>query len=298
MSFWVWLVLAVAGIFSALLIQSSINQRAESSSMAKRVEWLAGAGNRVFILLPGILARGNEQFEMLVPTFNAHGSIDFRSYTGSGFNLNRIAKLLARDVDTYSRHGYDVTLVGASIGGLVGYSTLFRLKVANASNVSLIMVDSPYGVTTMKAFPDRAAFLTRIFKGAPLPNIIGNRILNMMRVGPKREFVDIPQGVDADLYFQLIDSKAFSGLSGHKFSTWWSQLVKMVNYRPRRLIQAYDITYVTCLGAANDVVDQPRAQALWQRSIPDLRLIEIEGAHCGFLQQSPRWVNLFADTLL
>lgn len=284
-----------------MFITSLVNIRLDRkwSSRAMRVGWHLGSGGRVYVLLPGILARGDEQFETLIPTLSTRGCVDVRSYTGHSFNMERVASSVARDVDAYARQGLQVTIIGASLGGLVGYESLSKLNVGCCSNVKLIMVDTPHGVETMRALPSPAAFVFRVFRGAPLPNFIGDRVLSMMRVGPKKEFVDTPQGVDGNSHYELVNQKALAGLSGHRFSTWWSQLVSMVAHRPQQPVcEAFDITYVACLGAGNDVVAQPMSVRLWQETRPNLRVIEMEGAHCGFLQQSPRWISLFTETLV
>lgn len=297
MAIWQWFLLVCVVLVLSLLAISLFNHRMANKaySHASRVKWMFNGNDRVFLLLPGILGRGEEQFEPLLDGLNARGSVDVRSYSGHGFDLVRIAKTVARDVNMYHRYNIDVVIVGASIGGLVGFEALKDIN--NPDKVKLVMIDSPHGVSTMTAFPDRLAILTRIFKGAPLPNVIGNRLLEKMKVGPKREFIDFPVDVDEDRHFETITVKALAGLSGHQFSMWWSQLVTMVHHRPTVVDDEAEISYVACLGEANDVVTQSLARERWQETIPQLRVVEIEAAHCGFLQQPARWNSLFADAI-
>ena len=276
-------------VFSLLLSFSLYNQRkANNSTTSTHVEWMYNGNDRVFLLLPGILARGEEQFQTLIEGFGRKGSVDIRTYVGHGFDLNRVARNVERDIEMYRRYGLEVIIIGASIGGLVGFEALKTLE--SLEGVKLIMIDSPHGVSSMSAFPDRLAILTRIFKGAPLPNFIGNRVLEKMKVGPKRDYVD------EDQQFEIVKEKALASLSGHEFSMWWAQLVSMVNYRPTPIV-GLDVTYVACLGEANDVVVQPLAHEKWKEVTKNLKVVEVEAAHCGFLQQPTRWHRLFADAL-
>jgi len=292
-----YILLSFFVLIGSLLAFSLFNQRkaSNSSTTPTQVEWIYVGNDRVFLLLPGILARGREQFETQLSNIGRKGSIDVRSYVGHGFEISHVARSVARDVKMYQRCGLEVIIIGASIGGLVGLEAVRLLQ--SLEGVKLIMIDSPHGVSSMRAFPDRLAILTRIFKGAPLPNFIGNRVLEKMKVGPKRDFVDFPEGVDKDQHFEIVKEKALASLSGHEFSMWWTQLVAMVNYRPTAAILGLDVTYVACLGEANDVVVQPLAKKKWQKVDPNLKVVEVEAAHCGFLQQPTRWHRLFADAL-
>lgn len=254
--------------------------------------WRQGPRNKVFILIPGILSRGEEQFEPLFQTFLKYGSLDVFSYVGHGFNLDQISRSVAKLIDQHIKNNKKVVLVGASLGGIVANHSLSYVINANPLNLELIMIDTPFGVETMKAFPDRLAFLTSIYPGAPIPNVFGDRLLNSMQDLPKKQYVDTPEDVDSDAYYQEISEKAYHYLSNHRFSTWWRQLVVMVKHRPTKHSE-YVMTYIRSDGQANDIVSQPLASKRWKSFYPNMTIFTLSSAHCGFLQQKSRWVRMF-----
>lgn len=295
---WAWPVVFIFVIFMLTMHVTTYNLELEKRAPSSITHTYSkqGPGNKVFVLIPGILARSEQQFEPLFQTFLKYGSVDALSYVGHGFNLDQVARSVAKVVDEHIKNGKNVVLVGASLGGLVANHSLSYVIYANPLNLEIIMIDSPYGVETMKAFPEKLAFLTKLYPGAPIPNVIGNRLLESMQELPKREYVDFPKGVNPESYYKNISKEAKRYLSHHNFSSWWRQLVAMVNVKPSRHPK-YVITYIVSVGDANDVVSQPLASKRWKSLYPNMTVFKLSSAHCGFLQQKLRWETMF-NTIL
>lgn len=265
-------------------------RRKISATDGLHIPMVQGKEGHTFILVPGILARSDEQFQSLVPTFKEMGSVTFLDYQGRGYDLNRATQQLMAAVKYYLKSGR-VTIVGASLGG---YATFNVLKAFQGDDrVSGQMIDTPYGVETLTAMPNRLSWIFKIFPSAPLPEFLGNRLLMMMRVPPKNENIVVPEGVNAEEYQKLIIEQAMTNLSGHSFVRYWEQLAMMVKMRPQPIGESLNMTYVMCNGEGNDVVVQPMAASRWSRVIPNLQISAVHGVHCGFLEQAPFWAQLF-----
>lgn len=292
----IWAILpALLGVSAMFMIYSYVhNHQMEimNPSNTIQVAWIRGFGDRVFILLPGMMKRADEQFEPLFSTMRKYGSIDARAYVGHGFNLDQLARSVAQTVDSHIKKGYNVTIIGASVGGMVANRSLSYLIHGNPLNTEVIMIDTPFGVKTMKNYPNWLAFLTRVFPSAPVPNYIGNRIINKTKVGIESE------ANNSSISRPNLSQQSLDYLNIHHFSTWWKQLVVMVNAQPV-MNKNYITMYVVCEGDGNHVVSQPEASRHWKSVIPTAVLYRMPlTAHCSFKEQHSRWVSLFDSMLV
>jgi len=298
MSYWL-LLPALFGVLSMFMIYSYIhNHQMEilNPSTTIQVSWHKGLGDRVFILLPGMMKRADEQFKPLFNTIRKYGSIDARAYVGHGFNIDQLARSVAQLADSHVRNGKKVTIVGASIGGLVANRALRYLIDANPLLLEIIMVDTPLGIKSLKNYPNWLVFLTRIFPSAPVPNFVGNLMINKTKVGIET-FTLSDKKTKYHGKSKALTSGELNYLNIHNFSTWWKQLVVIINFEPTRL-KNYITMYVVCQSDFNHVVHQPFASGLWKNQIRSIILYQMPmTAHCSFDEQTTRWESAF-DSML
>lgn len=254
---------------------------------------IKGKPGRVFILVPGILARSEQQFAPLIETLKQYGSIIHFDYQGKGFDLAVSAKTVAGIISGHTRAN-NVTVIGASLGGIVGYEAVKMLSEEDARCVSITMIDTPYGHETMAQFPSWLSWIFKLFPSSPLPEALGNFILMKGRQGPKVRNIELPAGVDKNAYIKQVQDTAMENLSGHSFLRYYEMLKALVTHVPKSGLGQVKATYVACISPENDVVEQPLAMEQWLLKIPAARPSIMEGAtHCGFLEQAPSWQEHF-----
>ena len=249
------------------------------------------------IILPGILARCQEQVEPVVDSLARAGEVLFIDYVGLRLNVDQVVKLVKNEIeDAMDRH-HVVNLVGVSLGGALIPRILEQCS--STDWLGVIVIDAPAGVKTLAPLPLPAAPVAKallgFFEPGVLSNLWGNLILKLMAVPPKRENIEVPTGYDVEVYQDDIIAQAKQNLSGHKFSMWWSQLAFMCRDDvPYDSLAKVTVGYYWCgLGDedANDTVRQPDALEAWRPYISGKR--RVESAHAGFLERQPTWNKAF-----
>lgn len=207
-----------------------------------------------------------------------------------------------------------VILIGSSLGGMLipFVVDLWRQRDLgiHLDRLKVIIEDAPSGVESMMAAfcsPMLGKLIT-----SPLGHVL--RPLSQIKVGPKDEYIEIPP---ADVMIQLagkamaegdwrvwVKAESIKGLSGFSGDAWLSQLRWMItvgrNGSLAEAIQALngiDVTYIACLGAGNDVVNQPYALDWWAQYLPDLHVLRVEATHCGHLQQVLTFRQVFVQAM-
>jgi pimeloyl-ACP methyl ester carboxylesterase len=262
--------------------------------------------NHDIYCLSGILQWPEDQFRPLLEVISKVGVFCPVHYRGDHFHLETTMESTVLDIFTSLNSGRRVTLIGASFGGMVIPWLLQRLRDGfgiDPSRVRVIIVDAPTGAETMKELPTWAAplvsWLTQ-FRLSPQINAgLGAFVLSKMVKGPRSENIAVPEDVeDEAAYKQSVINEALTGLMGHKFTMYWSQLGWMSGRGGRELpyhiLDGIDATYVACIGP-NETVRQPLAVDAWQAHV--YSIVEMDTAHCAFLEQKPAFVELFRELL-
>ena len=255
-----------------------------------------GDGDTLFILLPGILAKGHEQLEGVAEAVlaNESGQVIAVTYTGTGFNFEDGPAIfmegLKEHLDGSLIEDFEVILVGASVGGLFAHH--LARHIPNLRDV--VMIDTPFGAETLSQLPKTGLVKPALKLASKAPNSIGNKVLDLMAQGPKDHNIVVPAGAgNPESYKQWVSEVAMSRLRGNSWRLWVNQLRAMLPDPPREVVDT-NYTYVSCVGKENDVVVQPLARNKWAEILPtSATFLEIEGPHCGFLEQRPRWEDTF-----
>lgn len=262
------------------------------------------------ILIPGILARVQEQFEPVLPAL-AHGAaVVGYTYPGRYFDPVQIATELANAVSEYFCLGWKrVTLVGASLGGRLIPDVLermldTRLHVSHMTQLRCVLVDAPYDGESLAAIPEIALPLARLaLKFTPSTQAndgygkwLMNRLFNDL---PKDDAIVVPNDeIDAAAYRHRIKQTAARNLAGHDFAQLYTQLRYMATTsKMAHLLDRVERShYVECT-RRNVTIRQPQAVTAYREAAAKLHVQTVETAHCAFLEAQPVWNQAFATIL-
>ena len=273
--------------------------------------WSVLRENEVPFLLPGILSRG-ESFQAL--GFDTTHVVEYDDPGEDGFDAHRIVRETAIMIMANLNDRLPALLIGSSVGGMLIpfiVGKLYRLMPDfQPRMLRCVIIDSPFGVETMIAArrSPLAGFLIR----SPFGHVL--RPLAFVKVGPQDKYIDTP-GVDMryeiagrvvskDDWPEYVKRRTVEELTGHSSMQWLEQLRWMTRvghdgslHRACLEMKGVSTSYLACMGPANDVVTQPLAREYWAASTPDLRVFEVNAAHCGFVQQAPTFRGALAEIL-
>ena len=261
--------------------------------------------------LPGILSRG-ENFQIL--GFHADEIVVYDDFGLGSFDASAIVREIATMVRMELADGLSFLLTGALLGGMLIPFIVQEIR-QQAPELSLerlrcVIIDAPFGVETMVAAARSplAGYLIR----SPFGHVL--RPLASIKVGPRDEYIEVPgaatmreiagEAMSAEDWREYVKQRARQELTGHSSRQWLEQLRWMTRVawngslrRACRTMRGVETSYLACAGPANDVVVQPLARECWAACTPDLRMYEVDAAHCGFVQQAPTFRWMFAEII-
>lgn len=247
--------------------------------------------DRMILFLPGLLNRGEELVAPIKETLLTFGSVHPFSYAGKKWNPEQIADHLAVWVRLYLGEKKTVVLFGVSLGAILATMVAKRLTEEERRSIEIVAVCAPFDARSMLPMPKQArwVFTKGVFKVVNGP--VGNFILGKMGIPPKRENIEIPEGItEVEEYQDVVIAKARKGLSGHFWSIWGSQLGWLASSRPDLSgIDGSRVLYFSCLSEKNDTIKQPYSSSRWAFYLLGLRVIEVETAHAAFLEAASTW---------
>ncbi len=255
--------------------------------------------SQLSVRLPGVLARGEEQFSPLDDILAR--SVYSPTYAGNKFRANAEVKAAVESVGMAVEHADRVQLVGASFGGDLVPFVVQSLPDEVKSRLKVIVVDAPAGASTLKALPSwSAGFMVSPFGRLATP-------IGLIRIPPKPDEITAPRSgrqLDGETWKRYVIQRARRELKGHSARQWRSQVALMIKMeRDGSLAKAceslhgLDVTYMACVGKGNGVVAQPAAVQWWVTHVPGLKVMEVDATHCGFLQNLPEFAAAFRDIL-
>jgi pimeloyl-ACP methyl ester carboxylesterase len=254
--------------------------------------------------LPGILARAEEQFGPVAEVISRAGTLRYIAYQGDHFDAPSVQTAVATAVRESLAQGRKVTLIGASLGGMMvtWVVALLRHERVDLSRLRIIIVDAPAGVATMKEVPSGAGwFVSGVTKGKLSPSLnakFGKNLLAKMVKPPRLENIDVPDGEDPAAYKQRIIDESMAGMAGHKLTMYWSQLGWMTghggNNLPLAALDHVEAIYVACVGP-NETIKQPATADVWWPHVDEV--YNVPTAHCAFREQQPVFVKAFEELL-
>lgn len=255
--------------------------------------------DRLFVILPGPLARGDEQVEPIADTFKKYGDLLSISYSGHHWDMGAVAREVANRIEerVECSEVKTVTIVGLSLGAYVALHVLQSMWVDLRRNVNLIVVDAPFGIDTLYRLKD-APFAKYVIRHAGYSWPIGPLICKMSQVRPKVQNIALPldNSEGQEQYIRNIRRQADSNLKDHSWRLYMSQLAYMMeNNPPVELLEKYGTVtvYISCESRKNDTIVQPTAYQRWKERYPNLHSYNVGTAHAAFLEDPEPWRYTF-----
>jgi thioesterase domain-containing protein len=239
------------------------------------------------VCMSGVLARGRDQFQ---PIANYLPGWTTAYHTeGKQFHVDELIGQVVEDLLQPIDYGYPINIVGASMGSMLAPFVVQRLREigkVDPEQLKVVLVDAPCGLDSLS--DGNAKFL-----GMP---VIGQTIASVVSLLG----IDVPDEITVTGDKQRIVDVARFSLSGHKLALLFRQTQWMIEVgRDGSLVQAVtsledvDTTYLHCHMGASPV-KQPVAVNWWEDELEDLKVINVEATHCGFLQNTPEFAKAFA----
>ena len=258
------------------------------------------------LCLPGILQRGDEQFNPLVSFLP--GLVMGMVSNGSPYDHDAFINAVMEFIEQAIANKEEVNLVGASMGGMQIPFIVQEWRTRNPGQAptwlrKAVLIDAPTGPETMNELPMWAVpILASRPVGALMSTALGDWIVARMTVPPKTSEITEPSDFDAFLlgfrgegfheWVAFVQEKATAGLSGYTGAQWWAWLRWMITVGKDgsyvgacKSLSGVETWYVECTHPGNVTVTQPGA-CLWHGMfIKGLWSFEVNAVHCGFLQQ-------------
>lgn len=275
--------------------------------------------NQPILVIPGIL----DTQSLTTKCFRyigGMGGFSFVNYGGGRFDKERtlelIRELIRKQLDT----GGSITIVGISLGGVLGLIAAADLinEGVSADRLKLIMIDSPWGADTMKELPSFA----RGIAARALPKLRGSNpgaswkrfIMRKLMKGPKPDEIEIPSQyamtviagrvLDQPSWRTWVVDTADGAIKRQGFDLWLSQVGCLLNIkdeqdRAAQVAREADLRvgYVACLSPANVTVDQPRAYERCVEALPYVRVVTVHTPHAALLQYPESFRSAFESAM-
>lgn len=277
-------------------------------------------GDDLTICLPGILARAKEQFHPIA--HELPGQV--MGWSGTEHHdllTGRVASTVASAVGD----GRRVHLVGASMGGIhvpfvINALPDYWLNIGGIGKI--ILVDAPTGAETMTEIKKRepfsnllASLLASRAAGSVLSTRLGDKIVGTFAEPPKLDEITVPDEATRERlawdywagtfitderwkqYVMVRGEESLQKFTGEQWWRWMSWMIKVGRdgslARACESLWGLDVTYMSCTHPGNGVVMQPEAATWYRAHIPGIKVMDVVGTHCGFLQNQPEFADAF-----
>lgn len=291
-----------------------------------------GDGN-LCVLLPGLLQKGATVFLPLLPAFDADEEVVAIDYGFGAFDADSSISMV-REVILSAIPGRNVQIfVGASLGGMVAALAVARLlellSVDEQKRLSITCCDTPYDLSTAKQVPIylqgpaamaldkwRVGKLTERFMNASLMKFFANNPAGLPKpdeitLPSPEEMVSIqralgvagPQPMSAEEWHRFVGKVCQDGLANQSFAMWMGHAAFISEAGMRQMDDALrqlgysDVRLSYIVNTRGNVnVRQPQAVNAFSDRIPGLKVLELDGPHCGFMQNAPDWWEVLRAT--
>lgn len=259
------------------------------------------------IVLPGIQSYAEWQALGLRPALEEK----FRHVVGFDYNVGpfrprRLAKDIAELVAYWQRNSGSVTLIGMSIGAPMSVLVVDALRTMGLDDVAtdpskfrIIMVDPPFGASTMRAIPDWLKPVARpLFTALSWVVPSGVTMDGQVQV-PRDDQLMVPDAADiAKMFRDVIVTNAadIANQKGHSLRTWFRQLAWLTGGAttvPFDGMRRVSVDLIVALSNLNTVVDSSLALVEWQKRISFGRVQVVRAEHCATLRAQPRYARAF-----
>ena len=236
-----------------------------------------GDDQRLIVFLTGIQSSGQQVSVDLVPLWQTFGDVDVVEYNRVNFDARDVTRSVVKASEGYSQ----LTLIGASLGGLLSYDIIAQLKYEQSPiKINLILVDAPTGVEDI-VNATAAKAVSKIPFG-PLSNWLFTRTVWWFSFNPS----------DPSELEPVINTAALDALhataADWPLSSWRQQLSYIVEHAKLQADVLRDVSTVF-LRSSMDTVVTKDAATHWPYVPRPLRVIDIRSMHIEFLGFPEAW---------
>lgn len=264
----------------------------DKSDLSAEFKYIPGKKqDRLFVILPGILARGYDQILPVLDTFLEEGNALTVNYTGDDWSTQAVAYAVEGAI-TDDKDIKRITLVGISIGAYVAPHVIHLLSDELRQKTDLLVIDAPFGGDTLMV-PTPVRWLLE--RGAMSVWPVGSLVYRFGKILPKDENIEMPGMLTAkeeEEYKQRIIETARKNLSGHSWRQYAAQVQYMaVEEPPIELLRIYNtrVVYIMCSPEKNATIRQPLAAIRWEQALSNFKRYDMPTAHAAFLEDAPAW---------
>lgn len=249
----------------------------------------------------GVLTRGYEHFWPVRRSLP--GLMITVAASGRKFNVDYMVCRAAKEMVFSYAFGKDLVIVGASMGGqivpfVVEYLRGMLRGNLDGSRVRVVLVDPACGLASI-ADPMAHRYLSHPALAAPLSGIVGLLGVNVPvsdNMLPQADEISAPDK-------EQVRELAKEHLSGHKLSLLMRQTRWMIeserNGSLDRAVQSLaglEVSYIKSSVGDSPIV-QPHSVDWWSERVPQMNVIDVDGTHCGFLQNPDEFNDAFGCAL-
>lgn len=262
--------------------------------------------NGTTICLCGVLARGNEQFDPILPALP--GNVVTFHTSGRRHHADNLIEDVVRYVKLHRSNG-PIRFVGASMGGMEVPFVIGRLREQvdiDPDSLQVIIIDAPSGLESL--VNPQAKFMKSGFVAGAATMVPSFIKVPVNEDGlPHWDDITVPQQfmtseAVAQDYKTWVRAEAKRCLSGYPLGQLASQTHWMIEVGAdgslaHAVSALHDVwtIYVRCT-RSNDVVSDEGVYA-WKRWLPSLQIESISATHCGFLQNKPEFLYLLPQII-
>lgn len=275
----------------------------------------------VAFFLSGIQSRTRGQALGLVPVMaECHRQIVGFDYNVGPFKPRRIAREIAEHVaNMRGIYGF-ATLVGLSIGAPMSVLVVDAMRkmglddvVADPSKFRVVMVDPPFGASTMKAIPaSLRPVAPALFAAASLVVPNGVTMDDQVQVPSDEQllppsvadrdmmFPGLATDVDVDRYYDEAREADVTNQKDHSLRAWLQQLAWLTGGAtkvPFDAMKGVRADLVVAMDRRNTVVDSRLALDAWRTRVDFGRIMNVRAEHCATLRNQPAYAQAFRELM-
>lgn len=282
---------------------------------------MANVSGTTIVCVPGVLTRCQEHHKPLL--LERFGRVIYKDYDET-FDVPSFVRHVVAEIVQLLRSGQHVVVVGTSVGGMITafISQSLLDEQVEHDRLKIIINDAPFGLKSFGGFGWMPGWLANspFSSVAARPVALGIMLAGRLGPGlPKDDEIDTPSAdireklawhsVPSDEWPALVKQQARNGLMGHSVGLF----ARQIRWMPRverngsldeavRSLVDLDVTYVACI-KGNVTVRQPLACDSWLERMGNYdttgapRWRSVSGPHVGYLQNQPKWDEVFTDLL-
>ncbi len=269
--------------------------------MSIKVDIVLGNSNQknLIVYFPGILADAKgSAIDFIYDIWLKAGDVMLVEYGKDKFDAQKTTRQVFFELKNKGYLGdplQTITFIGSSMGGLLSYDVLEKVKLSRTSSedfraIDLILMDAPTCSQDFQPPNDKFAPILAKMPFGPIADRVFGFVIPMMFVGPKEE--NIEPGVDRKVLKARVDEA-----KSYRLSFWKDEIHYMVNHGvPDDKSLARYVNKVTYVRSTRDHdTVRPEAFKKWEYIFPQAEFKEIDSTHVGFAERPETWKACFRE---